>query len=332
MPETVVRVLTEPEYPQWDQLVDRSQQGTIFHTSGWITTVSKNLAIDHLIIGVFKKSDLIGGCFFYLKKKFHLFTIASTQVPLVPYGGFVISPSERTKVQRTESREHEIISLILEKIKTLNFAHTMITNGPGFTDIRPFIWRGWREGVAYTYVLSLEGDILSAVSYAARKKIQKAQKTGITAKKEYDPGVYWDLTEKTYEKQRSEAPFKKEYLVSLMTMLIRNNLGEMWIARTPEGEPASAVFTLYDTKMAHTWVGANDPEFKNTGVGPFLFFEIFMDLQNRGFHQVNVMGGNNPHLAQFYSNFNPRLVPYYSVERLPDITQFLYPFRKVKMT
>ena len=47
-----------------------------------------------------------------------------------------------------------------------------------------------------------------------------------------------------------------------------------------------------------------------------LFVEIFLDFQKRGYHQINLMAANTPHLARFYSSFNPRLVPYYEVKKI----------------
>ena len=53
MSRSEARILTDSEYNQWDQLVERSGKGTIFQSSKWITTAAKNLHIDYIIIGVF---------------------------------------------------------------------------------------------------------------------------------------------------------------------------------------------------------------------------------------------------------------------------------------
>jgi hypothetical protein len=154
------RILIESEYNQWDQLVKQSAQGTIFHSTKWITTASKNLNLDYIIIGVFNGSELIGGCFFYIKNIFHIFKIGYTGIPLTPYGGFVISIPNSTKIREIEMREHEIIFLILAKIQKFNFFTVKIINSPNLFDIRPFIQKRWIEQVFYTYILPLDNDIL----------------------------------------------------------------------------------------------------------------------------------------------------------------------------
>jgi len=327
MSEYNVRLLNEPEYNQWDQLVVESEQGTIFHLSKWIAITAKFSHSDYAIIGVFYGSQLIGGCSFYLKKIFYRYKIGYTNNSLTPYGGFVFSPSKSKKVREFELKEYEIISLILKKIKTFNLVKATLINSPALLDIRPFLQQGWRPRIAYTYIVPLNTDIFSMISYSARRCIRKSQKIGITVKKEYNPDIFWKLTKLTYKKQNKKVPFQKEYLFALMEMLVRNNLGEMWIAKMPSGNAASAVFIVYDAHMAHGWVGANDPECKRTGVVSHLLFEVFMDFQNRGFRRMNIMAGNIPHLAKFYSIFNPQLVPYYGVEKVNGIGMLINLFR-----
>lgn len=310
-----VKVLNKHEFEQWDQFIRRSGQGTVFHLSGWMTTTAKILHADYAIIGVFHNADLIGGCTFFIQDIFHVYKRGRTNVPLTPYGGLVFSLPKSKNVRSSETREHEIISLILEKIQTFNLFSIHLIHCPAIKDIRPFTWQGWREQVYYAYILSLEGDIFLHVSHSVRKTIRKAQKNGITVAKEYNPDLYWELIKSTFEKQNIEPPFEKDHLFALMELLFQNDLGEMWIARTPSGEAASAVFNAHDQLTAHGWQGANNPRFKDTGATSLLLLEVFIDLQKRGFRCFNLMAANTPHLAKFYSGFNPRLVPYFGVEK-----------------
>jgi hypothetical protein len=224
-------------------------------------------------------------------------------------------------------RNHEIISLVLKKIQTLNLARITLVGGPGLVDIRPFTQAGWRERVYYAYILSLEDDLFRHISHGARKTINRARKKGITVRKEYNPEIYWKLMQSTYEKQKREVPVQKDCLFSMMEMLHHNNIGEMYIAETSTGEAASVAFNAYDSQMGHGWQGANDPLFKDTGATSLLLFELFEDLKIRGFRHFNLMAANTPHLAQFYSSFNPLLVPYYGVEKTKGLGKLFTLFR-----
>ncbi len=315
MTKPEARFLIPDEYDQWDQFVDQSDQGTFFHSSKWITTVAHFLHLQPVIIGVFDNSVLTGGCCFYINEVFHLYKRGMTDVRLSPYGGIVFSLQKSKDVRANETKKHQIISLILEKIQELNLLSIHLTNSPGLADVRPFSWQEWKVKVRYTYVLSLENDIFSQVSHSVRQSIRKSRNYGMTIRKEYNPELYWQLTTSTWKKQDMKVPYQKELLFALMELLHQNNRGEMWIAEIPSGEAAGAVFCIPDTRMVQGWNGANDPRFKETGVNTHLHFEMFLDLQKRGYHQHNLMSGNVPHLARFYSSFNPTLVPYYEVEK-----------------
>ncbi len=236
MAKPEARFLTSDEYDQWDQFVDQSDQGTIFHTSKWIATVAHFLNLHYVIIGVFDNSDLTGGCFFYINEIFHVYKRGMTDVRLSPYGGIVFSPRKSKDIRADETKKYQIISLILEKVRELNLFSIHLTNSPGLPDVRPFTWQGWKERVRYTYVLSLEGDIFSQVSHSVRQSIRKSRNFGMTVKKEYNPELYWQLTKSTWEKQDMKVPYQKELLFALMEILHHTNRGEMWIAETSSGE------------------------------------------------------------------------------------------------
>lgn len=329
MTKIEVRLLTKTEYDQWDRLVEQSPWGTIFHSSKWITTSAKSLHLEYVIIGVFKDSHLIGGCSFFIKKIFLFFKFGYTDIPLTPLGGFVISIPESTKVSQNEKRMLEIFSLIFNKIQNLNLTYIKVTSSPAIIDIRPFKFQYWKEEVNYAYVLDLNKDILSSVTYNIRRNIIKAHKTGINVEREFNPDIFWKLIQMTYDKQNMEIPFQKEHFYNLMDMLIQNNLGEMWIAKNPLGDAASAVFIIYDSHMAYGWVGANDPRYIDTGIVSLLLFEIFKDLQRRGFQKINLWAGNTPHLTNFYSRFNPQLIPYYSVQKSRGVVHILNIIRSI---
>jgi hypothetical protein len=87
------------------------------------------------------------------------------------------------------------------------------------------------------------------------------------------------------------------------------------IAETPSGEVASAEIIIWDNKRAYRWSAASHTYFEDTGETSLLLYEIFQDLKKKGFKEINLMAANTPHLTKFISSFNPRLVPYYSVEK-----------------
>jgi hypothetical protein len=326
MANSGVRIVTPDEYPLWDELVRKSPQGTVFHMSTWITTCAELSSREAVLFGYYKNDQLVGGCSVYSYKKFHFLSIADSNAPMTPYGGYLLSPTQQESIREKERIPHEIIFAINnEMIK--KFDIIALQNSPEMSDIRPFTWNDWKSSVYYTYYLSFEGNIEKNLSKDVQSNIQRARKNGITVKKENDSDVYCHLFSKTFEKQKVAPLVTNDVLSTMIDMIISNNLGEMWIARTPAGEPVAAEICLWDNKGAHSWSAALNPKFKSTGAASLVAVEFYQDLQRRGFRKINLMCGNTPNLAKFISGFNPCLVPYYRVQKMPDKYVLLHSFR-----
>ena len=310
------RLLTEHDYEQWDQLVEQSECGTIFHSSLWLTTSVRSLDLEIVMIGVFKGDQLVGGCFFYKRTIGHLFTIGITRIELSPYGGFLLPNLTSNKVRANEWKRKKILSAILDEIEKEKLLSLTITHSPSLIDLREFKLKEWKETINFTYMIHLDGDILSNVDKDVRYSVRKAEKHGITIAKENDQPTFWRLNLLTFQKQGMDVPFQQDHLFGLIENLHQKNLGELWIARTPSGNPVSGAFVVNNSNYAHVLVGASDPALINTGAYSLLLVEIFRDFQRRGFEMVEVWGATSPHLAAFYSSFNPELVPYYSIRKV----------------
>ena len=298
----------------WDELVEKSPHGTIFHNSEWITTCSKLLDKKLSIFGCFKNDQLIGGCSLFINNKLKFFKTASSTTLMTPYGGVILSQSQSSKVREKEHANSSIIKSLLDVFNN-NFHSIIITNPPEFVDVRPFIWNGWNSNILYTYYFNLEKDIEKSISKNVRWSIKKAIKNGITIKKSSDTSLYYDLFSMTFKRQNLNPPVTKEFLEKMINLLRSKNMGEMWIAETPTGEIASAEIIIWDNKRAYRWSAASHTDLKSTGSTSLILYEIFQDLKNRGFKEINLMAANTPHLAKFISSFNPELVPYYVVEK-----------------
>jgi len=148
------------------------------------------------------------------------------------------------------SRINEIISCSLVshvqgfELFGYDLVSVHLIHSPGLTDIRPFTLKGWRAWVYYTYVKSLDEDIFWGLSYGARRCIRRAHKCGITIKKEYNPDIYWKLMKLTFNNQHLKIPFQKEHFFNIIEMLLKNNLGEMWIAQMPSGKASSRNYDI----------------------------------------------------------------------------------------
>lgn len=314
MVQVEVRTVDADELPAWDRLVAASPQGTVFHTSDWLAGTAASLNRTPMILGCYEDETLIGGCPLLLSNQYGLLRTASSAALLAPYGGIATAGIESTKRRERELHVNNVIASICNHIARKRFAHVDLVNSPGLEDIRWFTRNGWDAKVYYTYVLPTGEDVFSRISKNARRSINRAEKHGITAAKEFDAGAYWTLTVNTFERQNSRPPFTKDHLLGMLDIIREKNLGEMWVARTPSGEIAAAEVVVNDSKMAHRWSAASAGEHLSTGAASLLLSEVVVDAARRDYPSINLMAGNMAHLSAFIATFNPDLVPYYGVE------------------
>lgn len=316
-----IRELKKEEYKMWDELVERSPHGTIFHKSFWLTTSSEMLNKKLKIYGCFENEELVGGCSLYTYKFKRFFKLASSIIEMTPYGGVILAPSTSTKVREQEQSYRDIIKSLCNAFDKEHFDHIQITNSPDFIDVRPFIWNGWGGRILYAYYLNLCEDIEKSISKNARRTIKGAIKSNISVKKLNSDDVkryfsrYYDLFKMTYLRQNIQPPVPMDFLKTMMNMLHDQQKDEMWIAKTSSGEIAAAEVIVFDDKRAYRWSPASHTELRKTGATSLLLYEIFQDLKKKGFKEINLMAANTPRLAKFISSFNPKLVPYYPVEK-----------------
>jgi hypothetical protein len=323
-----VRELTPEEYSLWDDLVERSPQGTIFHTSSWLILISKYFNNQFKIVGCFHGKDLIGGCslFFYSLFMGRLTYVSST-CDFTQYGGFVIS-EKSYKIRENEKYHFFIIQKICDYIHEKKFDRNYIeiTNSPGLKDIRPFIWGGWTSEVLYTYYINLQKNPEQTISKDIRKKINYCNEHSITVKKSSNADVHYNLLSKVFQRQHYELP-PRDFFRDAMELLERENRGEMWIAESPSGDIIASRIVLWDTKRAYAWSAASDPDFEKREGNAFLLFNIIQKFKERGFKEIDVMQANMPRLKFFITGFNPDLSPNYKIYKKNGV--FFTVFKKL---
>src|SRR5258708_25489261 len=82
------QILNREDYPEWDELVDKSPHGTIFHYSWWLQTTSANFKI-HVVRN--EKGALVAGLPIPFQSRRFLRLFHSPLLP--PYLGTVFYPS-----------------------------------------------------------------------------------------------------------------------------------------------------------------------------------------------------------------------------------------------
>lgn len=313
MNEIQVRELVPSEFKKWDQLVEKTQPGTQFHTSDWLEIYRDVLSKDIRIYGCFRDDELVGGCPIFVKRFKGVFKVASSISSMTDYCGPLISESLSSKTRERVQESHEILNSLREFLSMQGFDSIHLKFSPGFEDIRPFTWNGWDSKVHYTHYLDLKENVDDNISRTIRKDLKSATKAGLETRKWSDPETYYSLLSKVYERQKLKIPLPRKFFERVFDLIRKKDIGYMLVSENPEGEAVAAHLTLYGKKSTIGWSSARDPSFNLRGTNTLLYYNEFLDLQSRNFEYMNVMAGNVPRFAEFIMAFSPKLVPYYSV-------------------
>jgi hypothetical protein len=322
MSELEVCEIPPEDYTRWDDVVKESVEGTVFHLSDWVTTVGGLTGRKTTILGVYRQDDLLGGCALYVRP-FPVLSLATTDASMTPFGGICILPSESIKGKKQLLHRHSIMGALRDHLAA-HFDAVHLTNSPGLVDIRPFTWDGWKSNVLFTNYLVLKDAVADTTSRTVRNALKRAAKNGISAEKKIDSGAYNVLFRRTFQRQDLAPLVPEKFLNGMISLIGSRELGEMWCAKTPSGEIAASTIVVWDSRHAHAWSAAADPELRETEAHTYLFTEICKDLQSRGFEGFNLQTGNTPRLTAFYASYNPVLTPYYQVAKIAPRARAAY--------
>jgi len=231
MPELRVRELHPREYQEWDDFVDISPQGTIFHKSFWLDVCARTLNKAPRIYGCFDGDRFVAGCsLFVTSSRTKLYKLAGSTAGMSPYGGLALAQSATKSVRRNEQAFNDIVEALTENLAGEGFHYVELENSPSFTDVRPFVSNGWCPTVSYTYYLDMAGDLEPKFSTRdVRRAVQKATKDHVTVKRLAAPDskTFSRLFSMTFGRQNLEPPVPAEFFDAMFERLVSQLAGEM---------------------------------------------------------------------------------------------------------
>jgi len=315
--EYQARLLSPEEYPLWDALIRESPQGSIFSYSEYLRLLADATNSRLQIIGCFKKDLLLGGCSLFVRKRHLLGAHAISSGPDTPFCGCIFQKTDPMKVRRSEMEYTACINTLCDYIENQNYSLLSITNSPNLLDIRPFLRRGWRSAVAYSYFIDLEHLQFEEFSSSVRKSIHSAQKQGLSYEVGTDIQTHCDILTEVFQQHHTRPPFNETYIKKFLDLFHLTRTGDMRVVKDPSGTILASYIWLWDARRAYAWSGGALPstEFHDGGANKLIFYSFLEELKEMGIPEVNIMHANTPRLTSFATGFNPRLVPYYTLER-----------------
>ncbi len=298
----------------WDLFVKQSPYGTLFHRWDFLKTVERHSGFRLLPLALKKGEAILWLVPLFLSRKFGVKVLVSTPPKsAVPYLGPVPSPNfDGLRQYRKESH----LSLLSEEIGGLVREHrpdfTLFSTGPGFTDIRPFLWDGYDARVNYTYVLDLSGsldDIWKSLTTKKRVGITHAQNMGYIVQPSTDLRPIYDMATRRYAEQGRTIPLiSHEYLTDLQrTFPEELQVRHLLLNGTVEG----GMVVVRDRRV-RAWLGTTRTADHGNEL---LYWSVIVGAKAAGAPLFELVGANTRHINRFKSGFNPGLEAFFTLTR-----------------
>lgn len=245
----------------YDDFVDSSPQGSLFHKSWWFDAVSP----DHYrILSIKKNEEMLAAWPLTFKK------IAGTNLilppQLTPRMGILFAPPRKIKYAEQLSDEMNLTTRLIDLLPKHSLFYQRFAID--FTNWLPLCWAGFQQTTRYTYVIEDLSDLSRVwenVRYSTKRKINMAQKCGIQIVTNLSLEKFLDLNEMTFHRQKLSVPYSREYVRRIDKACEKNNARKIFFAVDQTGQVHAAVYMVYDKKAAYYLMGGADPSFNHCG-------------------------------------------------------------------
>jgi GNAT superfamily N-acetyltransferase len=302
----------------WDAFVERSPQGSAFTSSGFLAALGETCEW----VAVREGGRVVLGAPVLLRDGEPL----PAPYPFTLYQGPMFSEEvAQEPTHRRLPHQLKIVEFFLEQLAR-RWPRISFSLHPTFDDLRAIQWFHYDEPdkgqfairLCYTGRLMVAGTTLEShlecIRSVRRQEFRKVESSGFQLEESRDLAVLDHLHELTFQRQDiARTSEETRLLQSIAKAALADGSGECLVARTPEGEAASAVLFLHDRSAAYYLIGANHPDFRKTGAASWLLLQAIDRARQAGRTWVDFVGINSPNRGDFKTSFGAVPVPYFNV-------------------
>jgi len=304
------QILDREDYPEWDELIDKSPHGTIFHYSWWLQTTAADFRIHAVRNG---KGALVAGLPIPFQKR-RLLRLCHSPL-LTPYLGpvFDLSAADSICDKLHLMRSHgELLAHSVKSFDSLRFFA-----GACAPDLQGFLWAGFKVQLAFTFrfpsTSSLE-QITAGMSRTHVQKLKKAMRSNLTVDRDEGLDDLIALNLKTFEKQGARPPYSPAFLRKLWNAAYSQERAHLYVARTSEGKPVAALLTVHDNRTAYQIVSGMDHELHDIPGAYLVLWTALQDTLRAG-RNFDFEGSSLRGVESFYRRWGANAMPVWRISK-----------------
>ena len=327
-----LEIFGEADSKRWDDIVNSSVNGTLYHTWTWLKIVEKH-SMSKLFPMVFFDSDddmPFGAIPLFHMNKFGIKMIFSPP----PWCYISLGPviiNKRYKQHKFELAYLDFQAYMDRFIKKLGVNYTSIGTSTGLLDIRPFLWAGYKVTPFYTYKIDLsqgEETIWNNLRKNTRRDINIAKKKGINIMEQTDEisiDYVYSVTSSRYAHRHQRFPVHRSYLTDTFQQFGHTYI-KTYVALY-QGQIVTALSCTIYKNTCCAWIGGTRTEESGLEANKLLYWDIITRMINNKYKYFELMGANTRHLCEFKSIFGPEISIYFGMNKsdtLGSLAEKLY--------
>lgn len=327
MPSGKLSLAPVADKTEWDALVARSPQGTLFSESRYLESTGRN----HHLYWVRQGAQVKAGVALVVSGDGRSCELDD----LVIYGGPMFDLDAARKPVKRRHDEFQIAEFVIEQVAG-RYDRIEFQLSPEFADARPFLWHRYHDPqhfkfsvdvryTSYVQISSLkefsgreEGSpFFEAMETVRRYSVREARKKGGSVARAASGDTLVDFYRRLMAEQgEQQSPAKLANMKRVMDALLHTGRGAVYEVLDAAGRVIYAICYGWDAKRAYYLFGAGHAEVSAPWQGTLAHWEAFKDLaQRQGIGEVDLEGVNSPQRGWFKLGFGGDLRPYFKVRR-----------------
>jgi len=295
---------------EWDGLVQRSPQATLFHTNEWLTILEQTYKPQVFRLGFIDGERLLGGIPVLVRKKF-IYRIAGSPSSgtATPYQGFIcFDPADCGRLfQAFWSYTHTRAWDFVEVTPPPGMSHGMKMSSLANVRCQP------RQTICLDLAQGEEW-IFGAMEKDCRNQIRQAEKRGavveeVVASNSQWVEAYFDMSVRLYRRQHRPPAIPRSFFENLSRILGASGKLRVLFAKYQDQVVAAQIFLIHEGRLYY-WDGVSKQAFSHLRANNLIQWHIIRWACSNGLRVYDMMGANIPRIAQFKKGFGGSFVPY----------------------
>lgn len=313
-----IKKLDASDFNSYDELVDESLEGSIFHKTWWLNIFREYYGSSYNVdfYGIFENNRLIAGMPVPINHKYGMRFIHNPR--LTPYSGPFFAKIDMKKPSKI-SHKKEINALFAETLKRngLVLHYSFYHNN---TDLQPYIWNGFDVEVFYTYILEISelNNVWQNMDRKRRNDINKFSKQNYDIK--YGSISHFIELNRNSMNRQSHEIYNEKIWTTIFNECKKNNCCEVFSVLI-DNEPISSLFLVWDNKMAY-YIGGGISN-NSQGAMSFLIWEAIKYTKEKlKLYNFDFEGSSVQSIELFFRKFGGNITPMLTI-RDNSIKEFI---------